>query len=174
MGTIVMLALVITTQNSAERHVRATEPRILALIHAATARSETFRHLLDALNASDVIVYVKPKQTRQALAGYLAHNITTAGAFRYLHIAIDTHGADGRLIPLLAHELQHAVEVAQSPDARDAESLEKVFSRLTIPFGCGGTTCVETQAAKDIEYIVSEELKDRTTRERLNPKEKHQ
>jgi hypothetical protein len=156
---IMMLALVITSQNAAERHVRASEPRILALIETGTSRSETFRRLLETLNASDVIVYIEPKQTRQALGGYLAHNITTAGAFRYLHVAIEIRGADGRLIPLLAHELQHAVEVAQSPEARDPESLERMFERLAVKFGCDGTTCTETQAAKDVEHRVDEELK---------------
>lgn len=161
MVTMMMLALVFTAQNSAERHIRTTDARILTLIGAATARSETFRHLVDVLNVSDVIVYVEPKQTRQALGGYLAHNITTAGAFRYVHVAIETHGADGRLIPQLAHELQHAVEVAQSPDARDPERLMEMFERLAVKFGCAGSTCSETQAAKDVEHIVGEELKMR-------------
>jgi hypothetical protein len=33
-----------------------------------------------------------------------------------------------------------------------------MFSRLAVKFGCGGTSCSETQAAKDIEHIVNEEL----------------
>jgi hypothetical protein len=158
-----LLALVmvmpLSTQSSPERHVRATEPRILALIDAGISRSATFRQLIAALDESDVIVYIEPKLTRQALGGYLAHNITTAGSYRYLHVAIETAGSEGRLIPLLAHELQHAVEVAQSPDARDPESLERVFSRLAVRFGCGGTSCSETQAAKDVERVVGDELK---------------
>jgi hypothetical protein len=160
MVTIMVLALAVTAQNStAERHVRTSEPRILALIDAGISRSQTFRHLVDVLNASDVIVYVEPKQTRQALGGYLAHNITVAGAFRYVHIAIQTRGADGRLIPLLAHELQHAVEVAQAPDARDSKSLDQLLERLAVTFGCDGTSCSETQAAKDVEHEVSDDLK---------------
>jgi hypothetical protein len=34
-----------------------------------------------------------------------------------------------------------------------------MFSRLAIPGGCGGTTCYETQAAKDVEYAVGDELR---------------
>jgi hypothetical protein len=159
MVTIVMLALMITAQNSAERHVRTTEARILALIDTGLARSATFRNLVSALDASDVIVYIEPKLTRQNLGGYLAHQVVARGGYRYLRVAVEMQGAEGRLVPLLAHELQHAIEVAQSPEARDAKSLEKVFSRLAIQFGCGDTSCSETQAAKNVEYAVAEELK---------------
>jgi hypothetical protein len=159
MVTMLMLALAITTEDPSERHVRATEPKILSLIDAGLSHSATFRRLVATLNESDVIVYVDPKLTRQALGGYLAHNIVAQGDYRYLHIAVETQGAERRLVSLLAHELQHAIEVAQTPDARDAESLERMFVQLAVKFGCGGTTCYETQAAKDIERIVLKELK---------------
>jgi|SoimicmetaTmtLPA_FD_contig_41_6291952_length_543_multi_2_in_0_out_0_1 hypothetical protein len=159
MLTMMLLALAVTTQDPSQRHVRAAEPRILALIDAGISRSATFRGLIAALDESDVIVYIEPKLTHQALGGYLAHNITTAGSHRYLHVAIETAGSEGRLIPLLAHELQHAVEVARAAEAVDSESLKQLFDRLAVRFGCGGTTCSETQAAKDVEHVVRDELK---------------
>ena len=97
--------------------------------------------------------------TRHALGGYFAHNIVCAGGnIRYVRIAVDIAGLKHRLVSVLAHELQHAVEVAQAPDARDAQSLERLFSRLAVAFGCGGSNCFETRAAKDVEEIVSAEL----------------
>lgn len=158
MVMIMVLSLGVAVQGSPDRHVRTTDPKILVLIDAGLSRSATFLRLVDILNQSDVIVYVERKRERQALGGYLAHNIVTRGEYRYLRIAVETQGARRRLVSLLGHELQHAVEVAQSPDVRDVESLERMFGRLAIKFGCGGTTCSETQAAKDIEHIVSEEL----------------
>src|SRR5215831_17159555 len=109
-------------QAASVRHVRASEPKIAALIEAGLARSATFRRLVESLDQSDVIVYIDPKLTRQSLGAYLAHNVVVSGGVRYLHIAIDAHGAEGRLVPLLAHELQHAVEVAGEPSARDPQS----------------------------------------------------
>jgi hypothetical protein len=159
MFTVMILAFATSTQDSSDRHVRATEPRILVLIDAGVSRSATFGRLVATLNDSDVIVYIEPKLKRQALGGYLAHNIVAQGEYRYLHIAVEISGSQRRLVSLLAHELQHAVEVAQTPDVRDAASLERMFSRLAIKFGCGGTTCYETQAAKDVEDIVSREWK---------------
>lgn len=156
---VLAVALPFSTQNSPERHVRATETRILALIDDGLSRSPTFRRLVAALNESDVVVYIERKRTRQALGGYLAHHIVAQGNYRYLRIAVDTQGSQGRLVPLLAHELQHAVEIAQAPQVRDAATLEQLFVQLAVKFGCGGTTCYETQAAKDVEHIVSDELK---------------
>ena len=153
-----ILALALTAQESSARHVRSTEPRIVTLIDAGISGSATFRGLIATLNESDVIVYIEPNRTRHALGGYLAHNIVAQGQYRYLRIAVEIAGAEHRLVSLLAHELQHAVEVAQAPDARDAEGLERLFSRLAVTFGCGGSSCFETQAAKDVEQIVRAEL----------------
>jgi hypothetical protein len=90
--------------------------------------------------------------------GYLVHNIVASGQYRYLHVAVEIAGSERRLVSLLAHELQHAVEVAQTPNARDEEGLARMFSRLAVKFGCGGTNCLETQAAKDVEHLVNQEL----------------
>lgn len=158
MVAALMLALTLTAQDPSGRHIRATDARILSLIETGLSESATFRRLVTILNASDVIVYVEPKQMRNVLGGYLSHNIATGGDYRYLRIAVETQGSRRRLVALLAHELQHAVEVAQTPTARDAVSLEQAFSQLAVAFGCGSTTCYETQAAKDLEHIVSAEI----------------
>lgn len=158
MFTLTILALALTAQDSSARHVRSTEPRIVTLIEAGIAGSATFRRLIETLNESDVIVYIKLNRTRQALGGYLAHTIVAQGRYRYLSISVESAGSRRRLVSLLAHELQHAVEVAHAPEARDSESLERLFSGLAVKFGCGGTSCFETQAAKDVEHIVNEEF----------------
>jgi hypothetical protein len=148
----------VTAQTSPDRHVRATKPRIIAVIDAGLSYSETFRRLVMTLNHSDVIVYIEPKLTREDLGGFLVHNVAFQGGQRYLRILVDPRGAPGRVVPILAHELQHAVEVAGAPDARDAESLERVFSRLAVKYNCRVAMCYETQAAKDVERLVRDEL----------------
>jgi len=159
MVTILMLAMAITAQNSTVGHVRTTEPRILALIETGLSRSATFRRLVETLNESDVIVYVEQKLGRDEFGGYLDHNITNTGAFRYVRLKIETKGQDIRLISVLAHELQHAVEVAASPDARDAVSMARAFGRLGTTSQCGNADCFETRAAIHVEDIVGAELK---------------
>jgi PadR family transcriptional regulator len=158
-ATVMLAATLLSPMSQDHRHARASAARILALIEMGIRRSPTFRHLVDVLDTSDVIVYIETKRTRDALDGYLTHNIVAAGGFRYLHVAIVTQGAEDRLIAVLAHELQHAVEVVHAPEVRDPESLAKMFSRVAIPFGCDGSTCYETQASKEVEYAVRDELK---------------
>lgn len=156
--TMMLLALTVTAQDSWHRHVRATEPRILALIDAGLSRSPSFRALVATLDESDVIVYVGPKLGRPNLGGYLSHHVVSRGGYRYLRIAIETQGSHGRLVPLLAHELQHAIEIAQSPEARDANRLQLVFAGLNV--GCGSMSCYETRAAIAVQADVDRELKD--------------
>jgi hypothetical protein len=158
MATWLVLAMTLAVQDSSTRHVRTTEKRILALIDEGLARSRTFSRLVTLLDQSDVIVYVEPKQTRRALGGFLVNSIVARGEWRYVRVAVEFQGAHNRLIALLAHELQHAVEIALAPEVRDAASLERMFSRLAIKFGCGNTSCYETQAAKDVEWTVLKEL----------------
>jgi hypothetical protein len=110
------------------------------------------------LNESDVIVYIEPKLTRQVLRGYLVHRVFTQGQYRYLRIAIETAGSERRLVSLLAHELQHAVEVARAPEVRDSESIERLFRRLAVNFGCGWANCFETEAAREVERLVEKEF----------------
>jgi hypothetical protein len=142
---------------SSGRHVRSADVQIQALLEQGVARSATFRHLLDTLDASDVIVYVMAKRTHPELSGYLPHRITMAGSFRYLHVMVDLRGAENRILSVIAHELQHAVEVAEAPDVSDDRSLTRLFSRSRINFHCG-EDCFETQAAMDVQYTVIGEL----------------
>jgi hypothetical protein len=155
MFMMMLVALAVTAQDSA--HVRVVEPRFRAVIDAGLSRSETFRHLVATLDESNVIVYIVPKVGRPDLGGYLAHEIVARGGFRYLRIALDLQGPESRLIPVLAHELQHAIEVAESPEALDANGLEQVFMQRAVPFGCGHA-CYETTMARDVELTVGKEL----------------
>jgi hypothetical protein len=139
-------------------HVRSTDARVLALIESGLTRSAAFRSMVMALDRSDVIVYIESKQARQQLGGYLRHGVVSQGGYRYLRLAVETHGSTRRLVSLLAHELRHAIAVSEAPQARDAETLERIFRELAVKFGCGSTLCYETQAASDIEHIVNNEF----------------
>jgi hypothetical protein len=139
------------------RHVRSCDVRARTLIEKGVERSATFRHLLDRLDASDVIIYVEPKHKHVELSGYLPHRMVVAEPFRYLHVMVDLLGADHRVVSVIAHELQHAVEVAEAPDVRDDRALTRLFARAHINFHCG-EDCFETQAAIDVQYDVINEL----------------
>ena len=156
-ATIVLLTT-LTAAGEAGPHVRSSVPRIAALLRRGVECSSTVRHLVATLDASDVIVYIEPKQRRPSLSGYLSHHIVTVAGIRYLRIYIEMQGAKRQLISLIGHELQHAVEVAQAADARTSADLTRVFDRLRVPLGCHAADCYETRAARDVERAIQREL----------------
>jgi len=159
MVTTMALVAALCAQNSPAHHVRGADPRFNALLEAGMAQSATFRQVVEALDRSDVIVYVEPKVTHAALGAFLRHHVVVAGGFRYLHVDMNLTGSRRWLIPLLAHELQHAVEVSQDPAVHDEQGVDQLFIRLHVGFGCGESSCAETAAAKSAEATVREELK---------------
>ena len=156
MVAVLALLLNLTGQFPQDPHVRTTEPKVASLIDLGLTGSATFRQLVDQLNGSDVVVYVALKQTRDGLGAYLAHDVVVAGGRRYLHVAIETLGTDRHIAARLGHELQHAVEVAQAPDVRDAATLEQLFTRLDVRSICRG--CFETAAALKVQSDIETEL----------------
>src|SRR5437868_15420808 len=128
------------------------------MLSQGLARSATFRRLVEQLNGSNVIVYVEQKATRPLLGGFLQNDGVTQGGYRYLRIAFDTQGAEGRVIPILAHELQHAVEVSEDPAAVNAQTVVDLFARIGTRGECNEGRCFETRAAKDVEIAMGREF----------------
>ncbi len=116
-------------------------------------RSVTFQRLVDAVADSDLIVYVSRTSLGGTLCGALRFVGAGANGGRYLLIELnDGRGDDlGTLserlaaIATLAHELQHALEVAFATDVRDLASFEAFYN------GVGSVSrrdLVDTQAAQ--------------------------
>jgi hypothetical protein len=151
-------SLPIAIQDASARHVHAIEPKILSLIGAGLSGSVTFRSLIATLDESDVIVYIEQKLTRQALGGYLEHTTSSPRGNTAISTSPWRRRAQNAVSSRCSLTNSSTLSKLLAPDARDAESLEQMFSRLTLKFGCGGSTCFETQAAKDVQSIVKEEL----------------
>jgi hypothetical protein len=152
---VLVLAMLLAEQ-AVDPHVRTFDPRLQALITTATDRSLTFRSLMARLKDSDVIVYLEVRDTRDGLRGVLLHRVMLQGAYRYLRLIINPHDSDERLMAVIAHELQHALEIAKEREAGRSEAVRDLFARIGFRFGCPG--CYETTAAIDVERTVREEL----------------
>jgi hypothetical protein len=111
-------------------HVRGATPKVKALIDEGIRRSPSFKALVERLNRSDVVVYINvTRDLPTGLDGRLCF-MTYAGSVRYLHAQVlDGLGVDG-IIAVAAHELQHAVEVAEHPEVRDARALDRLYQRI--------------------------------------------
>lgn len=157
---ILAMSLPLATEQSPNRHVRTIEPGIQALIDKATERSATFRSLVAALNDTDVIVYIETSVARAArLRGHLVHRIVAEGNHRYLRLRLNPNGVDEQRIGVLAHELQHALEIAQAPEVGRSKRVDELLADIGFSLGTRCSFCYETIAAMNTGRRVGEELR---------------
>jgi hypothetical protein len=142
--------------------LRPLDCRLATAIADGLKRSATFRELVERVGMLNGIVYIQLKQsvnsrTRRVLDGALSHSITAAGAYRMLHVMVGA-GEGDRPIYLLAHELQHVVEVLEAPGVLTERDVDQLFERIGVRAFAGD---METQAALDVEHAVRSELSRR-------------
>lgn len=145
-------------------HVRTSEPAVQALLDWGLMRSATLTSLVESLNRSDVIVYVQQGTLPAGVGGVLLHRIVSRGARRYVRILVSLRGARERLTGVIAHELQHAVELAQATDVQHHDDVTALFKRIGFPANCQ-RTCFETATALDVQARVVDEV-EATVRQR--------
>ncbi len=125
---------------SAVPRVRGVDGRAAALIDEALWRSATFQRMVDEVSASDLIVYVSRTELQGTLRGALRFVGAGADGGRYLLIELDDDvgndldGAGDRTagIATLAHELQHALEVADAEDVQDPGSFDAFYTEVGV------------------------------------------
>lgn len=134
--------------------VRPEDRALEVVIANGVERSATFRDLITRLDTTDVVVYVRFSRCAGSVPACLLWASSAPGT-RRLVIKVDRFGgSEDSITASLAHELQHASEVAQSPDITDLASFQKAFQER----GWKGTHGFETQQAKDVNRKVLTEL----------------
>lgn len=143
-------------------HVRPLTRSAAQLVNDAGTHSAIVRALLDSLERTDVVVYVEDGvEEAESPRAYLRFLSYAAGT-RYLLIHIDRW----RITPpdcaaWLAHELQHALEIAAAPDVTDADSLTLLYRRIGYE---GRKGRFETDRAKEVGRSVWHEFAGLVTR----------
>jgi hypothetical protein len=145
-------------------HVRGTERQTEALIARGLERSPTFRALVAALDESDVIVYVEARVVRRGLGGYLVHRVTAREGYRYVRLVVNAEGSAARLIGVMAHELQHALEIAGAAGVQHSDDVEPLFQRIGFRAPGCPRACYETEEAIDVGLRVHAEVGRRQER----------
>ena len=145
-------------------HVRPA-PDLRALVAEAAQRSPEVRGLIDRLEASDVIVYVRCRQfAGQQLDGRVALAAVTA-VQRYLVIELSCLRNTLVQMATLGHELYHAVEIAAEPTIVDARTLAAHYRRVGDALeGSLGRQTFETEAAFEAGRRTRRELLVNRTR----------
>lgn len=148
---------------SAGQHLtpRPLDPVAAEAFAHAVEQSATARRLVERLESSNVIVHIQSSRGLPLGLSGMTRFVASRG-FRYLRITINVDLPYRARTAILAHELQHACEVADS-DADDAAGLREVFEHQ----GHRSGNLFETTAAIATERNVRLEL--RTDRLQAEP-----
>ena len=162
LAVALVAVLSISSALAAERiggpRLRPQDNRSTQVLLEGAARSETFRALVNRIEASNVIVYVSVSPLmKSSLSGQLTW-MTRAGDFRYVRASIKTDLTFDQMIASVAHELQHAVEVIEDESVTDERSLIALYKRIGHRSGSAGLSGWETAAAQRTGTQVRREL----------------
>ncbi len=143
--------------DKAHRRVRPDDPCAQAVIDDGTRSSPTFARLMTAIEASDVVVYVRcgVGLRRRGLLTFVGHG----GPVTYLLIRVELGQPEPGRVATLAHELTHAAEVAEArPPLQTEADLEALYRRIGLPgerpgeFESLGAVANERQARAEVGH----------------------
>lgn len=153
-------AVAVPCRADTSARVRGASAKESRLIGDLLARSGTARALVGEIEATDLIVYVQLSGNQPAGRGATTL-ASSSEQFRYVRIVIGamTHPSDRGA--LLAHELQHALEIGREKDVRDERGIRQLYER--IGEDSRARFVFETTAARDVGSRVLQELTARGT-----------
>ena len=135
-------------------HVRPASPAARLLIDESARHSPTVRELIDRIDRSDVIVYVQMTASSQVTSAATTFVTATEGQ-RYLRIQIHASTPVWNRVQLLAHELQHVIEIASQPEVVSNAGIRGLYERIGH---ASGKDRYETGTARQIEAKVRAEI----------------
>ena len=142
-------------------HIRIEEERLDKLLGEGMLRSATLRRIVDRVESSDVILMLRcDRRLKAAVAGQLTF-LGGAGGFRYVQARVGYIGARARQTAIIGHELQHALEVADTPTIVDEPSFHREYrriGRINRAASSAQVLAYETSAAEAVTEQILKEL----------------
>src|ERR1700750_2371651 len=111
-------------------HVRTEDRQLSKIIRQGLNQSSTFRELVDRIDRLPGLVYVVWSRCGTRLwepGACLDHRVAVSGGIRFLRVNIYPGESGERLLALIAHELQHALEVLSDNNATSPEDVVKLY-----------------------------------------------
>ena len=147
-----------TATTAVPDHIRTTNCEMMRAIELGMSSSPSFRRLVERVAMLHGVVYFTAKQvvqsqTLRVIDGTLQHRVTVAGSYRLLFATVTPYRGL-RPIPIIAHELQHALEVLES-NATSEREIDDLFGRIGV---YTATRTIETAAALNVQAAVAREL----------------
>jgi len=125
-----LMALPPSTSTRDFPHLRTTSALLTSLVAEGREHSPTFRHLADGLESSNVIVYLEATPHMEGRYRGRVHFMGAQAGYRYLRIQIRTAMSRYDIVASIAHELQHANEIAAHPDVVCEAGLAALYRRI--------------------------------------------
>ena len=132
---------------------------VIALVRDGYEGSPTFRELVDTLQRSNVIVMVQPGLCAHGRIRSCLVSVNGSERDRHIRIIVDPqHTIRNGLIAAIAHELQHAVEIAEHPDVVDARGVIALYRQLAVGRCRDGLSeeCETTRALETEKTVLGE------------------
>jgi len=148
------------TQEDDLTRLRTLDHQLASLIQQGLDQSPTLRRLAEEVQKSDLIVYVeRNNRFRPGKSGSI-QLVGTHGGQRYVRIGLSAGLNEREVVVLLAHELQHASELAAAPHVFDEQGMRAFYCSIgeTRQFG------FDTATARHVTDQVSAELATRPDR----------
>ncbi len=148
-------------------HIRVLDPILKEFFDHGVQQSPTLRALVDKVEATPILVFIEGDIRMPTYIGARLNFVTSVNGLRYVRVDIDCTLSPRRQIALLAHELQHALEIGERTDILDADSMESLYEDIGFEsFENGSHKSFETEAAIAVQRAVDDEMGGRTGRGR--------
>ena len=157
LALIVPLAVTPAAADPSAR-LRPQSPQDARWLADGIARSETFRALVARIERGDVIVYLESQPALgQGLSACLTWMGTTPQA-RYVRASVRRDLTARNALAMIAHELQHVVELIDHPGVQSERNLADLYQRIGRSTGSAGdrwdtTTALETGDRVRLELL---------------------
>jgi hypothetical protein len=137
------------------RHIRSADRSVRTLLRRGFRQSRTLASLVTRLQRSDVIVYIEQLPDLPGAIEGRMMMLPRVNGYRYVRIQVALRGSPEDGIAVLAHELRHAVEVADAVEVIDSAGLSRLYQKIGVRIGA---EIYDTDAAQDTGRIVRREL----------------
>lgn len=153
--SFVVLTIALLTGSLPMPRVRSSHPYIRAMITEAQVRSATFRGLVNAIEATDGIVYVEEAECGHHVRACLPPLITATPDVRILRVLVDARQKDWQVMADIGHELQHVMEILGDPAVRTNDAMFFAIYPKTL----SARDVMETAAAVKAEEAIEAEIR---------------
>lgn len=155
LGASLAFAGLVSPEDSAIPRVRALNARLAHMIAEGIRLSPTFARLHRELQATDVILFVRTATDLRPQTSGRIMLLASTSEGRYLRADLRRELPRVELIAALAHEMQHALEIARHNTVRDEHAVRTLYGLIGQE---ARQHSFETAAAQAVSLRVRAEL----------------